>query len=196
MCIFIENWSNRYQLQAIWKLFTFQSIVKYFVINAAKDSLLPLKSFTGRSPSCIAFELLRIPISFVTSVTATELKINLSQFSWIAEISSAFGWFLHFTITFRVGWSMLFDNGASFSHSSKFRLVTTLENKSFRVFATFYLSVIRLSSSVRVIVIAFLVSSPQKFSFQNVSSWHQWNNFLFWKLLAGFLVHNHEQVLF
>ena len=50
----------------------FKESLKYFAIYAGKKSLLFFKSFTGRSASCAAFELLRILISFATSATVTE----------------------------------------------------------------------------------------------------------------------------
>ena len=54
--------------------------LKYFVIYASKNSLLSFKSFTARSVCCIAFELLKILISFATSASVKVLKVNLSQF--------------------------------------------------------------------------------------------------------------------
>ena len=47
----------------------FKESLKYFAIYAAKKLLLSFKSFTGRSASCIAFEVLRILISFSTSAS-------------------------------------------------------------------------------------------------------------------------------
>ena len=80
-CIFFENWSNICQLQAIWKLCTFQRIVKKY---AAKNSLLSFKSFPGRLAPFIAFDPLRMLISFVTSASIAGLNINLFQFLWTA----------------------------------------------------------------------------------------------------------------
>ena len=87
-CIFLENWSNRCQLQVIWELCTFQRIVKIFCYICRKKSLLSFKSFTGRPDSCIVFEQLRILISFATFAIVTELNVNLSRFSWTAVIAN------------------------------------------------------------------------------------------------------------
>ena len=65
--------------------------------------------------------------------------------------ASTLGWFLRFTIAFRVGWPILSDNGSAFCDLGKFRLVHILERKSFKVFATFRSSVIGSSSSIRII---------------------------------------------
>ena len=129
----------------------FKESLKYFAIYAAKKSLLSFKSFPGRSTSCIVFELLMILISFVASATVTELNVNLSRFPRTAVISSTLGRFLHFIIAFKVGWSILSNSGSAFCDSGKFRLVTMLEKKSFKLFATFCSSVISSSSSVRAI---------------------------------------------
>ena len=52
---------------------------------------------------------------------------------------------------FRVGWYILSDNGSAFCGSDKFILNTILEKKSFKVFGTFFSSVMNSSSSMRVI---------------------------------------------
>ena len=70
MHIFLENWSNRCQLLAVWKPCNFQRTVKIF-----SYPLLSFRSFTERSASCIAFELSRILIFFATSASVTGLKI-------------------------------------------------------------------------------------------------------------------------
>ena len=88
---------------------------------------------------------------FETSATVTELNVNLSRFSWTAVIASTLGWFLHFIIALRVGWSIWSESGSAFCNSGKFRQVTILEKKSFKLFATLCSSVIRSSSSIRVI---------------------------------------------
>ena len=46
---------------------------------------------------------------------------------------------------------MLSESGSAFCNSGKFRLVTILEKKSFRLFVTLCSSVISSSSSIRVI---------------------------------------------
>ena len=51
--------------------------------------------------------------------SVTELNVNLSRFSWTALIASTLGWFLHFVIAFRAGWSILSDNGLAFCDSGK-----------------------------------------------------------------------------
>ena len=51
----------------------------FALIYASKKYLLSFKSFTGRLPSCIAFELLRILMSFQTSASVTELRVILSE---------------------------------------------------------------------------------------------------------------------
>ena len=53
----------------------FSKIVKIF-----SYPLLSFKSFTERSASCIAFELLRILISFTTSASVTGLNVDLLDF--------------------------------------------------------------------------------------------------------------------
>ena len=88
--------------------------------------------------------VLRILISFLTG-----LNVNLSQFLLAVVTASTLGWFLHF-IMLSIA-SLLSDNGSAFYDTSKFRLVTTLEKKSFRVFATFCSSIMSSSSSIRVI---------------------------------------------
>ena len=82
-----ENWSNRCQLG---NFALFKESLKYFALHAAKKSLLSFKSFTGRSAFCIAFELLRILISFVTSASVTGLKVSLPRFLWTAVIILTF----------------------------------------------------------------------------------------------------------
>ena len=124
----------------------FKDPLKYFVIYAAKKFFLSFKRFTGRPASCVAFELLKTLIYFALS--ATELKVKLSKFSWIASTPE---WFLHFTVAFRIWWSILPDNGSAFLDSGKFRLATILEKQSFKVFAFFCSSVISLSSSTGII---------------------------------------------
>ena len=58
----------------------FKKSLKYFAMYAPKKSLLSFNSFTGRSSSCIAFDLLRILISSATSAGVTELNVNFSDF--------------------------------------------------------------------------------------------------------------------
>ena len=48
-------------------------------------TLLSFKSFTGRSASFIAFELLRVLISFAKSAIVTALNVNHSQFIVVTE---------------------------------------------------------------------------------------------------------------
>ena len=123
--------------------------LKYFVIYASKNSLLSFKIFTERLASCSTFELLRILFSFAASASVKRLNVNLCWFLWKTVIASAIAWFFHFKNAFRVGWSISSDNGSAFCDSGKFRLVTILEKKSFKVFATFCSSVISSSSSSR-----------------------------------------------
>ena len=57
----------------------------FALIYAAKKYLLSFKSFTGRLASCIAFELLRILMSFQTSASVTELRVILSEETVLLE---------------------------------------------------------------------------------------------------------------
>ena len=71
------------------------------------------------------------------------------------QVGPTLRWFLHFIIFFRVGWSILFDNGSAFCDSGKFRLITIMEKKSLKVYATFCSWDTSSSSSVRVILYVF-----------------------------------------
>ena len=90
---------------------------------------------------------IRILISFATSATVTELNVNHFRFSWTVVIASTLGWFLHFIIAFRVRWSILSESGSAFCDSDEFRLVTILEQKSFKLFATLSYKLIVINKS-------------------------------------------------
>ena len=57
----------------------------FALIYAAKKYLLSFKSFTGRLASYIAFELLKILMSFQTSASVTELRVILSEETVLLE---------------------------------------------------------------------------------------------------------------
>ena len=59
--------------------------LRFALIYAAKKYLLSFKSFTGRLASYIAFELLRILMSFQTSASVTELRVILSEETVLLE---------------------------------------------------------------------------------------------------------------
>ena len=102
-CTLYKDWSNICQ---------FKDSLKNLHIISAKRTLFPLIILTGISLSWIDFEESNICISSRTCSFETKLKENLGAFSCSEVIVKMLRWFLHFTIAFKVGWSMLSDKGS------------------------------------------------------------------------------------